>query len=177
MEPSTGLNPWDLPVPRRPILADFNGASMQDDANDPPDWTSMPTSKLFNGEALTIDGMGQVIENAKLSIVFSGGVPVLNTGVTVAGTSPGATSPVLAGLLTVQRTPGGNVAGDVFVWWPANVFPAPGVSPGAGINGFVPGMIASDWYTDAGSGHSGIRVVTKNTAGVLTDLPFTVSVE
>jgi len=174
-EQATGVSPWDLPAPRRPVIADFNGASLQDDPADPPDWTEMPTSKNFNGQALTLLGMGQVIENAKLSVVFSGGQPVLDSGVTTAGVSHGTQSPVIDGDITVLRTVGGAGSGDVFIWWPAGTFPAPTVHPNAGINGATPGCTSADWYTD-GSGHSGIRVVTQNASGVATDLPFTTDV-
>ncbi len=175
-EQSTGLSPWDLSPPRRPILADYNGAALQNDPNDPPALDgSMLTANSLNGQALTQLGMGQVIANAKFTVAFSGGAPVLDTGVTVAGASPGAMSPIAAGNVTVERTPGGAASGDVFLWWPASTFPAATVSPIASVNGATPGLVAGDWYTD-GSGHNGVRVVTQNAAGVATDLPFTVDV-
>lgn len=176
-EQSTGLSPWDLSPPRRPTLADYNQASLQNDPQDPPalDGT-MVTANLLNGQALTQLGMGQIVANAKLSVIFVAAAPVLETGVTIAGVSPGVASPVAAGNINVLRTPGGAGSGDVFLWWPASTFPAATVGPTAGLNGATPGNIAADLYTDVGTGHSGIRVVTLSVGGAATDMAFTVDV-
>lgn len=165
-EQSQGISTWDAVVPYRPGLPDFNGAALQNRANAPPTPATMPTANLLNGEALMIMAMGQVIPNARFSIIYQAGSPKLASGVTLAGVSPGTQSPILAGNIVVVRMPGGAASGDVYISWPANTFPPATTSPMATINGTAPGGFAADWATPAITTWSSGETVTTSTYNV-----------
>ena len=177
-EPSAGISTWDAsPVPYRPGLPDFNGAALTNRADAPPNPATFPTANLLNGTALMEVGIGQVVPNAVLSVTFVGGNPTINAGVAIAGFSPGATSPITNGALTIERTPSGSYNGDVFIYWPANTFPAPVRRPMASLNGTTAALApAADWYTDVGTGNSGVRIVCRSYSNSVADLPFSVSI-
>lgn len=183
-ETSTGISTWDAQnnlgaaAAYRPGLPDVNNAELQNRGKTPPNAPTFPTANQLNGTMLLVLALGKVVANAKLSIKYTGGNPVIDYGTAAAGVSPGSVNPVTAaGVLNVTRTPGGAGAGDVFIWWANGVFPAPASRPSAALNGATPGMApAADWYTDSGSGHTGVRIVTKDAANTAADLPFTVEV-
>lgn len=101
------LNPLDADPPRKPNLDDFNGANKFDDAEFPPDPTTMPTSAEYN----TLCRLA--VTNSRMS-------PVLVVAVRWVSTVPtidyvlAANSQTLASHLTVT-TAG---VGDVTIDWP-----------------------------------------------------------
>jgi hypothetical protein len=158
------VTPWDLEsaatplAPRRPILNDFNGAAKIDDANYPPDPQTMPNAAEFNLIARVLVALGAVVPNAVISV--TGGNPPTIFGFT------SASSLVTSGTFTLTR----NGAGDVSITWPANTFPTPAANPVVSPNA---GVLAD---VDAVAITNGVRVRTFNSAGVATDLSFTVQV-
>lgn len=173
-EQAIGISPWDLPTPRRPGIGDYNGAALEDDAEDVPDPETMPTADLMNGTAITELAIGQVVPHAVLSITFPGGSPAINIGTCAAGATPGSTSPIGSSSFSVARTSGGAGSGDVTISWAASVLPVAAAAPMATLNGTTPGLICADVTTVAGN--AGVRIVTKNGSNVATDLPFTVAI-
>jgi hypothetical protein len=171
-ELAPGVCTWDLSPPRRCGTDDFNGAAIVFRAEAPYDPRIVPTANDFNTRPRILSGFAQVLANAKVSVSLPGGSPALSAVRTIAGVSPGAAPPTL----NVERTPGGAANGDIFVWWAPGSFPTPTVAPRARVNGNAAVCICGDWYTDAGSGHSGIRVVAQANGGDATDVPFTVDV-
>lgn len=173
-EQCQGISPWDASPARRPGPLDFNGFGLKNRADAPPDPTRFPTANLLNGEGYMAQGIGAVIPNAVISVKFQGGAPVIDYGATVAGVSNGTLAPIPNAGITIERTPGGAGAGDVFLYWAAGTFPPPAYHPTAGLNGIVPGMSpACDWYSTGGN--SGVRIVTQDHTGTAADLPFTVT--
>ena len=172
-EQSKGISTWDASPPYKPGLPDFNGAALVNNGLAPPNPATFPTANLLNTFSLLLASLCAMAQNARVSVVYSGGLPVLDSGVAAAGVSPGATNPIPG--LTIIRTVGGAANGDVFVYWAAGTFPPAGTRPTVCMNGAAPGFICADWYTD-GSGNTGVRIVAKNTSGTATDLPFTVEV-
>lgn len=183
-ETATGISTWDAQnalgaaAAYRPGPPDVNNAELQNRGATPPNAPYFPTANQLNGTMLLVLALGKVAPNALLSIKYVGGNPAIDYGSAAAGVSPGALNPLTAaGVLNVERTPGGAAAGDVFIWWANGVFPAPVARPSAALNGSTPAMApAADWYTDAGSGNSGVRIVTTDHTNAAADLPFTVVV-
>jgi len=171
-ETATGISTWDATPPRRPGLGDVNGAAMRFRGEGPFDPRRVPMGNDQNGRALMLLGYAQVVRSGRQTLSFS---VFHNDGghATIAGATPGSTAPTI----NLMRTPGGAGSGDLFLWWAANAFPPHTVRPRARINSNVPGCICADWYTDIGSGHSGIRVVTQAPGGAPTDMTFTVDIE
>jgi hypothetical protein len=85
-----GILPWDFPSAYRPGDDDFNGAAMEDDAEDPPD-NSFPTAGLFNNLSISAYGVGALVPGLTLSIVFAT-VPVVDSMQGMRGASPGTTA-------------------------------------------------------------------------------------
>lgn len=169
-ETATGICTWDAVPPYRMGLADVNAAALRFRGLAPWDPRYVPQAGALNGQARTAVGFASTLANAKVSIAFRAGAPVVSAQATIAGHAAGASAPAF----TVARMTGGAVSGDLFVSWPAGAFPTATVRPRARINGFVPGCICADWATVASV--AGVRVVTVTHASVATDFPFTLEI-
>lgn len=164
--PAPGTSTWDgnanasPPVTNayRPGASDFNGAALQDDAVNPPNPATMPTSAQQNTIGLLLVSIGKLIPNATISI--NGGAPptVQYQYYAMNNSTPA---------LTITRVGAGNVQ----LTWPANTFPAPVAFPKAhlstgGTAGFIEAVAISN----------GVQVRTYNSSGTLTDMSFVVDV-
>jgi hypothetical protein len=160
------VSPWDDPAgAHRPGASDFNGAAFLDDPDDAPDPSTQASAALVNTICLALVSLGKVVANARLSVKYASGAPVLDT-FTAAPSAPTSTT------FTVARTGGGASSGDVTITWPAGTFPTAGGQPTACVN--VAGSPAA-WNISATNVTNGVRVITA-VAGTATDLAFTVSV-
>lgn len=164
--PSPNASTWDLVPPRRPGVDDFNGCAKMDDAEFPPDPETMPSAAEWNTKGLLLVALGKVVPNARISVHFANGAPTL-------ASFTAAPNAVTVTTLSVARTAGGSLAGDVSITWPAGTFPEPLTQPSEmGVN--VDGPPAA-WAISATNIPNGIRVLT-TVAVTATDLPFTVGV-
>ena len=163
------LSPWDDPTgAHRPGAADFNGAAFLDDPDDAPDPATQASAALVNTICLALVSLGKVAPNARISVRYASGSPVLDS-FTAAPSSPTSAT------FTIGRTPAGtgvNGAGDVTISWPAGTFPTAVGQPSACVN-FL--GTAGAWNVSCANVTNGVRVITA-LAGTATDLPFTVSV-
>lgn len=162
------VSPWDAVVVHRPSADDFNGAALANDPDDAPDPGTMATAELVNTMSLALVSLGKVAANAKFSVRYASGAPVLDTF----SAAPSAPS---SGTFTVARTPAGtgvNGAGDTTITWAAGTFPPAVGQPSACLN--VLGTAAA-WGISCANVTNGVRVIT-TVGSTATDLPFTVSV-
>ena len=142
--------------PIRPGIADIrDGVKSNSTATVPP---HMPNAAEHNQTAGLLEAHGQVVPMFVMSVEFSAGAPVAH--------SLGcARTDKVVGDFTLTD----NGAGDTSITVAASTFPAAKTKPMASLNGTAAGFIAADPATN------GVRVRTWNSAGVATDLPFTVS--
>jgi hypothetical protein len=64
-----------------------------------------------------------------------------------------------------------NGTGDTTITWPANTFPPPAYKPKASLNSDVAALAPVAFYVS-----NGVHVKTRNSAGTLTDMDFTVDI-
>jgi hypothetical protein len=160
------VSPWDDPTgAHRPGASDFNGAAFEDDADDAPDPATQASAALVNTICLALVSLGKVSPNARISIRYASGNPVLDS---FSAAPNGPTSATW----TIGRTSAGASSGDVTISWPAGTFPPAAGQPTACVN--VAGAPAA-WNISATNVTNGVRVITA-VGGTATDLPFTVSV-
>jgi hypothetical protein len=160
------LSPWDDPTgAHRPGADDFNGAAFQNDPDDEPDPGTQATAELVNTMCLALVSLGKVVANAKVSVKYASGNPVLDT-FTAAPSAPTSAT------FTVGRTSGGAGAGDVTITWAAGTFPPALGQPMACLN--VVGAAAA-WGISCANVTNGVRVIT-TVGSTATDLPFTVAI-
>lgn len=159
-----GISTWDVtPTPYRPGLADVNGASLLDDAENPPDASSMPTSALLNTLSQLVITFGKMLPNAIFSVT-GGNPPVLNLW-TAAPNAPTQST------WTITRVGAGNVQ----ITWPAGTFPPAVTAPTVSLN-ITGGLVATHNYSiSAENITNGVQVTTQYD-GTRTDLSFTVVV-
>jgi hypothetical protein len=159
------LSPWDATTAHRPSTDDFNGAAFQNDADDEPDPATQATAELVNTMCLALVSLGKVVANAKVSVKYVSGNPVIDTFAAAPSAPTSAT-------FTPVRTSGGAGAGDVTITWPAGSFPPALGQPMACLN--VVGAPAA-WGISCANVTNGVRVIT-TVGSTGTDLPFTVSI-
>lgn len=153
-------NTFDLVPPNRPSLADVGGATKVDDAIYPPNPVTMPTSAEFNLLEKLVAAYGKVMPVARFSVT-GGAVPVISLMQCL------ATAPVIATFTCALVG-----TGDVSITWPAGTFPTSTNNPQATIN-----STSGSWLAPiAFSITNGVEVVTRNSAGALTNSNFTVDV-
>jgi hypothetical protein len=111
-------------VPCRPSLDQLGGGRWINKPNRPPDPETMPYAEAFNQGHKVLAGACRVLPVARISVIFSGGAPVIAYFKTMGTLITGST-------LTVARTGGGDAAGDVTVTWPADTFPLREANPSA----------------------------------------------
>jgi len=160
------VSPWDDPAgAHRPGTSDFNGAAFQDDPDDAPDPATQANAALVNTICLALVSLGKVAPNARISVRYASGAPVLDS---FSAAPSGPTSSTW----TIGRTSGGASSGDVTIGWPAGTLPPAAGQPTACVN--VAGAPAA-WNISCANVTNGVRVITA-VSGAATDLPFTVSV-
>ena len=162
---ATGTLPWNLPAqlggPRRGALADYGGATCEDE--DPkPDKITMLYADLVNG----LQRHAEAVDNAIAAVIFTvtldgGGAFVLSQ---VAG--PGDAARDVANF---TLTP--NATGDVSITWPAGTFPASIAGPMAGLNDATVGG-----GVNARLISNGVSVLTWTDANTAGNRAFTVVV-
>lgn len=106
------VNTWDIDPARRPSLNDMGGASLEDDADNPPDPEQDPTAASLN------QMQSQCASLAKVALVCA--IDITNDGATAAMarfTAPG--NNVSSGTFATSRLSQGFVE----ILWPAGTFP------------------------------------------------------
>jgi hypothetical protein len=163
---SPNANTWDLSPPRRPGLADFNGAAKADDANFTPDPTTMPSAAEYNTMQLLLVALSQMIPSAEVSILASASPSIIAvlSPVSAVNGNPGA--------FVMTRSAAGNYTIEPTV---ANMLPAQVGAPRAYLNGIgnSSATIAAAYTTGPVHGYPAVQVEIFQ-GGVLTDIPFTV---
>lgn len=154
------VNTWDItPQPRRPGIADVNSATLENDGENPPDPSRMPTAELLNTIAKLVVALGAVVPNAVISV-------------SVAASIVGFQSPK-SGVSASDFFVTHNGAGDVTIVWNAGFFPAPQVDATATINDAI---LATHTYSISATNiTNGVRVRCQQD-GIRTDMAFTVVV-
>ncbi len=153
---------FDIVPPRRPSLDDCGGGKLIDDAENPPDPETMPYAAQLNQLQKQVARFGGSVAVARFSIVFNAGTPSIGQFVCL------PTGPITS---TFTVTDNGN--GDTTISWPANTFPSSVLKPaGLTLNEDVAAQAPVAWMPDANS----VRVKTRNAAGTLTDIVFSVEV-
>lgn len=149
---------WDISPPRRPSLSDLGNAAIQDHASKPPDKATMPYADQLNQWAKQLERLAAMIEGVGLSITFAAGTPSVSQFVAMRTTT-------VIGDFTVTD----NGAGDTTITWPANTFPPSVLGPIVSINSDSDALAPRAFLVA-----NGVRVKTKDSAGVAADLNFTV---
>ena len=148
---------FDFSPARRPS-ADDTGASLvlEDDTQDVPEPSEMPTAAPWNTLTALAAAFGAVLAHTKISIHVASGTP----GISLVGS---ARTGVVAGTFTVTD----NGVGDTSITWAAGTFPPPVANPEVSVN-----TLASLAAVIAPI-PNGVRVQVRNDAGALTDGDFT----
>lgn len=161
---ATGIYPGDLTAddggPRRGSLQDFGGATIENE--DPlPDEATMPCADMLNGLQRAAAAHEKAVFSVGISVTFDGsGAPVVSQ----------VTGPSEAAILTTI-TPHDDGTGNTSLTWPANTFPASILGPTVTLNEDVAALAPVALLIA-----NGVRVKTRNDAGVLTNIAFTVIV-
>lgn len=155
-------NTLALDSPRRPTEEDFGGTEQEDDALFPPNPKLHPTADGWKGHTRMLAAAWRMLPVCRLPITFSGSAPA--KGVPQAG-DPDITSTTF--------TLADNGPGDTTITWPADTFPASTMPPQAFVNDPAHGSWLQPTCEPV---TNGVRVKTKNGAGVLTDIHFTISI-
>lgn len=164
---SPNANTFDLVPPRRPGLNDFEGASLSDDVEEPPNPLTDPTSATWNTLCRVLTALGLVTPVCRLGITGHVSQPFINALACVV--TAVTQTPVVGtgfGTFTIVR----NSIGNVSITWPAGTFPAAAFPPKASLNHTAAGMITAFAITN------GVTVITMTNAAALADLPFTVDI-
>lgn len=152
---------WDIEAadggPRRPSLEDVGGATLEDDADDPPDPQTMPYAAQLNQLQKQAAAVGKVVPFVAYSVHFASGTPSV-----VASTMPRSSVPVF--------TPSHPGAGDTTITWPAGTFPPATLQPIAVLNQDVGELVG----ITAVQVTNGVRVRTYRATGGAADLDYTV---
>jgi hypothetical protein len=163
-------NPFTVPpttTAYRPSASDFNGASLSDDPQFPPNTSTMPTSALMNTLGLQSVSYGRLVPLFRAGV--TGGTAPFISAFTAAPTAvAGATA---AGTFTVTR----GQTGQVTIAWGSSVFPAPLTPPSAYLNGSIgpTGACISVGATVVGATSNGLLITTTQ-GNAYVDLPFCV---
>jgi hypothetical protein len=152
-------NTLALTPPRRPTQDDFGGVAKEDDSLFPPNPITMPTAADYNERCRMLAAAWRLLPVACLPITFIAGAPTKGT--------PQAGNPnIVTGTFTVTD----NGAGDTTITWPADTFPAATRPPQAEVDDPAHGS----WlHPTCEPVTNGVRVKTRNSAGALADVGFT----
>lgn len=146
-------------APRKPSSADVGGYAKLDDADYPPDPTTMLAAADWNQIARLIEGMGRLIGCATITV--AAGVSAVITGAVGLGT----------GITTATFTLVRNGAGDYSITWPASKFPVTNIKA-TGLTIWEDLLVTTAVALPI---TNGIRVKTK-VSGTLTDAGFSVTI-
>lgn len=151
------VNTYDDPTgARRPSLNDMGGATLKDDAKNPPDPATMPTAASLNQVQAQCASLAKVAANLIVDITNSGSPSISRF------TAPGNTFDATA--FTVSRLSGGIVQ----ITWTAGTLPVAAANAGA--------FMTSDaaWCAPVVIPiANGVQVKTRNASGTLVDGSFT----
>lgn len=145
-------------APHRPGTEDVGYDDLQDDAGDPPNQRTDPTSMAWNQRSKQLVGLAKVAASLKLSVTFSGSTP------SVAKFSYPGTVLELGDFTVVD-----NGVGDTTITWPENSLVPALVEPMCTLN-TAQGMFYATAVTN------GVRVRTVNPSNAATDIGFTVEI-
>lgn len=152
-------NTLALTPPRRPTEDDFGGTERVDDALFPPNPVTMPTAADYNERGRMLAAVWRMAPVAILPMTFIAGAPTKGT--------PQSGNPALT---SATFTVVDNAAGDTTITWPADTFPAAVRPPQAEVDDPAHGS----WlHPTCEPVTNGVRVKTRNSAGVLADVGFT----
>lgn len=158
---------FDLTPPRRPSLDDLGGAAKQDDAEVPPDPTTMPTAQNWNAFARSLEAWGKVVPFLVVQIDMLSGTPTLVDAQSVRSTFTLTYLQGIVGLLV------DNGAGDttfdytslVGQWVPPTRPPQVDLIGATGAR--YPGVSQPT--------ATSVRIVTQSGTGVAVDFSFTLT--
>lgn len=158
---------FDLTPPRRPSLDDLGGAAKQDDAEFPPDPTTMPTAQNWNAFARSLEAWGKVVPFLVVQIDMLSGTPTLVDAQSVRSTFTLTYLQGIVGLLV------DNGAGDttfdytslVGQWVPPTRPPQVDLIGATGAR--YPGVSQPT--------ATSVRIVTQSGTGVAVDFSFTLT--
>ncbi len=151
---------FDLVPPRRPSLDDVGSAGIVDHATLPPIGPRMPTAAMLNIWQRLVARLCGVVPIASFSVTFSAGTPSIAQFVAM------PTGPI-TNTFTVHDIGNGNTS----ITWPAGTFPASTLKPKVSLNEDVAALAPVAFLIS-----NGVQVKTRNDAGTLTDIGFTVDV-
>ena len=148
-----GINPY------RPSLTTFGGATKLDDQTYPPDPETMLTAAQENQKESALAGLARIAPLARLYIKFSGGTPSLYAVLGFGSL-----------LQTTDFTVTDSGTGVTTITCPATKIPGPTFPAGLTL------LSSSDVRGSAvvNGGGNGLIVYTRNSAGTLADVDFTV---
>lgn len=161
-EPCPGISTYDVtPNAYRAGTSDFNGADLENDPDEPPDFNTFPTAALLNTICLQLIALGKVTPSLIVSI----------TG----GTTPAVAYQSAAGSGVANVTPTRNSAGNVTLAWTSGAIPPNLSQPMVTLNVASPGSHSYTATATLGTNGESLTVVTYQD-GTPTDLSFTVAV-
>lgn len=159
-----GQSTWDESPPRRPGTIDYNGASLQNDDEQPPLPGTHPTAALLNMAALQQISICKVVPNAVMSVTGGSSPSIVQYS--------GAPSGPMASSFTVTAVS----TGIVTVAYPNATFPYPIANAVTALNG----VLGAHNYAVSGSIAVGASTTTVTVYtvqdGALAYLPFTLTI-
>lgn len=159
---------WDVDTAdggaRRAASADLGGSTMTDDANYPPDKSREPHADLFKQQTAQLAGLNRICPAAILEVTNSGAPSI--SYVAAMGTT------VDASVFDVTD----DGAGNTLIEWTRGVLPTAYLRPKAfhDSDTAAPQPYAVRVSDVTTAGLDGVRVKTRNAAGSLADMNFTV---
>lgn len=150
-----------LTPPRRPSLDDLGSATLEDHAAFPPNKRNMPYADQMNQWAKQLERLCSIVPVATFSVAFSGGTP----GIVLFNSM--RTDDLLGTFIVTD-----NGTGDTTISWSTGRYPTAKLKPMVTLNEDVAAEAPVAFQPTADS----VRVKTRNGAGTLTDIAFTVCV-
>jgi len=145
---------FDLAPPRRPTLDDVGGAGFTNDPDFPPS-PAEPDADGYNQTGMLAVAAAGMVPVRGVSVRFQAGVPLVDLQADMRSTPA---------VLTLTD----NGAGDTTITYPSGSYPAPVLRAAAFLNEDVAALAPTVTIVT-----NGFRVRTRNSAGTLTDIAFT----
>ena len=159
---AVGSNPFALASPRRPSTDDVDPTYTNSDGTTGYIGPDMPYADQLNTTSILAKVLAGVAPVAIIEVHFSAGTPSIYAVQALNDT-----------LVAGDFTPTDNGPGDTTISWAADTFPIAASSPEAKVVDTAHGS----WLQPTCSSPSnGVRVKTRNSAGVLTDVNFKVHI-
>lgn len=153
------VNTWDDPSgARRPSLNDMGGASLEDDAKNPPNPNLHPTSAQLNQYATQCRSIGSTAPSAIIDVTNNGSAAVI-ARMTACGTN------VLSGTFTVTRVSVGLVS----ITWTPGALPVSVANPTIQMTTDAPWLDAIPIPIS-----NGFQVKSRDNTNTLADGNFTI---